>query len=129
MYKLLAATALLVVTSLPLPAQDTGVESNLPGAGFGAAPVQTPQSAPAVPTIEVYTRETIVDVTVTDAHGNPIRNLTRADFTISEDKKPQPIRGFSESGLATLFAPAAVQPVTPTLHSNDAPPRNRQRSR
>ncbi|HXE06489.1 MAG TPA: hypothetical protein VN612_01250, partial [Acidobacteriaceae bacterium] len=126
MLRLLAATTLLVLaTALPLRAQgnndDTGVESNLPGAGFGAPPAQPSPAAPVAPTIEVYTRETIVDVTVTDAHGNPIHGLTRNDFTISEDKKPQPIRGFSESDVATASAPAPLQPIAPTVHSNDRP--------
>jgi len=111
---LFAATIALAV---PIHGQgnneDTSVESKLASAAFGAAPV--------APTIEVYTRETIVDVTVTDARGNPIRGLTRNDFTISEDKKPQPTRGFSESDVATASAPAPLQPIAPTVHSNDRP--------
>ena len=53
-------------------------------------------SAPAAPTLHVYSRETIVDVLVTDDKGQPVRGLTRSDFTVEEDGKAQPIRGFYE---------------------------------
>jgi VWFA-related protein len=56
-----------------------------------------PTSAQTTPTLHVNARETIVDVTVTDNKGNPVHNLTRDDFTISEDGHPQPIRAFSET--------------------------------
>ena len=55
-----------------------------------------------------------VDVTVTDRHGQPVRNLTRDDFEIIEDGKPQPISNFYvvenaearvESGPAAAGAP------------------------
>ena len=61
---------------------------------------QTLQSAPpaAPPTLKVYARETVVDVTVTDAKGNPVHGLTQSDFTIKEDGKPQPIHSFEEFG-------------------------------
>lgn len=45
-------------------------------------------------TIEV--RVTNVDVVVTDREGKPVRGLTRDDFVLLEDKKPQPITNFSE---------------------------------
>jgi VWFA-related protein len=35
-----------------------------------------------------------VDVTVTDRHGRPVPNLTRNDFELFEDGKPQPISNF-----------------------------------
>ncbi len=74
---------------------------------------QTP--APA-PTLKVFSRETIVDVTVTDSKGNPIHGLTQADFTVKEDNKPQPIRSFEEFGRAT---PPPALPKLPRQHSGD----------
>ena len=59
--------------------------------------VQNPHE-PATPTIQVYSRETIVDVTVTDANGKPVTGLQQSDFTIEENGKPQPIRSFKEFG-------------------------------
>src|SRR5579859_5324648 len=69
------------------------VESNLPEAGF--AQPQTAQRSTA-PTLHVFSRETIVDVLVTDDKGQPVRGLTRSDFTVEEDSHPQPIRSFYE---------------------------------
>jgi len=85
------------------------VESNIPGAGFG-----TP--GPATPTIHVYSRETIVDVLVTDDRGQPVRGLTQSDFTVEEDGKPQPIRSFYEYDKTSPPAPARTLP--PNTYSN-----------
>ena len=84
----------------------TGVESNVPEAGFG----------PPTPTIQVYSRETVVDVLVTGADGQPVRGLTRSDFTIEEDGHPQPIRGFYEYDKAAPPAPAHTLP--PNTYTN-----------
>src|SRR3954470_1065003 len=53
-------------------------------------PVAAP--APLVEKIDVSVVN--VDVTVTDRHGQPVSNLTRNDFEILEDGKPQPISNF-----------------------------------
>lgn len=45
-------------------------------------------------TLEV--RVTNVDVVVTDRDGKPVRGLTRDDFAVLEDKKPQAITNFAE---------------------------------
>jgi VWFA-related protein len=75
---------------------------------------QTPAATPPQ-TLQVYSRETIVDVTVTDDQGNHVRNLTRADFTIAEDDKPQPIRSFKETAVTrTAILPAKLPPGTYT---------------
>jgi VWFA-related protein len=73
-------------------------------------------SAPAAPTLHVYSRETIVDVLVTDDKGQPVRGLTRSDFTIEEDGKAQPIRGFNEYDKASPPSPARTLP--PNTWSN-----------
>ena len=69
----IVAALTLSVFATRILAQTT-VESNVPGAGFD-------QSQPALPTLHVYSRETIVDVLVTDDKGQPVRGLTRSDFT------------------------------------------------
>lgn len=108
-----ASSAVLHLAALALAANtlaaQTTVESNLPEAGFGTPATPAPQT----PTLHVNARETLVDVTVTDAHGNPVHGLTRNDFTISEDGHPQPIRAFSE----TIPNPAPVTPL-PKLPPN-----------
>ncbi|MGA1983663.1 MAG: VWA domain-containing protein [Acidobacteriaceae bacterium] len=73
---------------------------------------------PSAPTIQVYSRETIVDVTVTDAKGNPVHGLTKDDFTVKEDGKDWPIKSFEE------FGTQAVQPLPklpPNVYSNVQP--------
>ena len=49
-----------------------------------------------------------IDATVTDAQGNPVTNLTREDFQLTEDAKPQTLTVFSHVGLP-------VQRVDPLL--------------
>jgi VWFA-related protein len=86
---------------------------------LSATPAQTPQppSATAATTIHVYSRETIVDVLVTDDKGQPVRGLTRDDFTVEEDGHRQPIRGFSEYDKAT--PPAPVRALPANTYTND----------
>jgi VWFA-related protein len=93
---------------------------------FAAAPTALAQSGTAaanqasppsnVPTIKVTSRETVVDVTVTDAKGNPVHGLKQSDFTVEEDGKPQPIRGFYEFDKTTHPAPARTLP--PNTYTN-----------
>ena len=84
---------------------------------------QSPQ-LPPVPTVQVYSREIVVDLTVTDSKGNPVHGLTRADFTVKEDGHPQAIRSFEE------FSPnpsddfvRPTSPTTPTPTSSRRPHR------
>ena len=60
--------------------------------GFSAAQQQTA----AAPTLKVYSRETFVDVTVTDAQGRPVHGLTRDDFTVLEDGAKMEPDSFAE---------------------------------
>lgn len=82
------------------------------------APANPPSPAAPAPTLKVYARETIVDVTVTDSKGNLVHGLTVADFTVKEDGKPQPIRSFEEFGSA---GPSVAQPppkLPPNVYTN-----------
>jgi VWFA-related protein len=58
----------------------------------GGAPPQSPQ--PPV-TFKVEVNYVEIDASVTDAQGNFVRNLTRDDFQIVEDGKPQTLTAFS----------------------------------
>ena len=55
---------------------------------------QAPQSPPR-PTFQLSVNYVDVDVTVTDAAGNFVTGLTRDDFQLLEDGKPQKIDAFS----------------------------------
>ena len=56
---------------------------------------QIQQGPPDTPTIRVTSRLVFLDVTVLDKKGRPVvSGLTKDDFTITEDKRPQPIFSF-----------------------------------
>lgn len=49
---------------------------------------------PPAPTLSVTSSLVFLDVTVLDKKGHPVDNLTKDDFAITEDKKPQRIFSF-----------------------------------
>ncbi len=51
----------------------------------------------------------MVDVSVADSDGNPVRDLKQSDFTISENGKPQPIHSFAQYDEI----PASIEPPPP----------------
>jgi VWFA-related protein len=58
-----------------------------------------------------------VDVVVVDRSGTPVQGLTRADFAVLEDGRPQQIREFQSVELPA-FAPT---PAAPDLRRGTAP--------
>ena len=85
------------------------------------APVQPPAAPqPAQPpvTFKVEVNYVEIDATVTDAQGAFVRTLTRNDFQVLEDGKPQTLATFSvvdipiERPDPPLFAKAAIPPDT-----------------
>lgn len=63
-------------------------------------PVKQPDPEPE--TIRISSRLVTVPVSVTDANGNPIRNLTAEDFVIEEDGVAQPVQTMGEPGKTPL---------------------------
>ena len=59
-----------------------------------------PQNVPSA-TLRVTSRLVMVDAVVTDKDGHPVKDLTAADFTVTENKKPQKIASFSYEDFAT----------------------------
>lgn len=84
--------AALLFTALMTRAQDISRKQ----AGGRSSPEQSGTSqADTTSTIKVTTRIVVVDVVVTDKKGDLIhRDLTRDDFTVLEDRRPQTIRSF-----------------------------------
>jgi VWFA-related protein len=78
----------------------------------------------SITTLKVTSRETVVDVTVTDKDGKPVHGLTRGDFTVQEDGKEQPIRSFEEFGSVTPAPTATSRKLPPNTYTNfqQAPP-------
>ena len=48
-------------------------------------PIRAQSAASPTPTIHVYSRETVIDVLVTDEKGQPVHGLTRSDFTVEDE--------------------------------------------
>jgi VWFA-related protein len=73
-----------------------GVMAALPG----ALPSMRAQEAAA--TIPVEVKVVTLPVTVRDKHGKIVRDLTKDDFTLQEDGRPQTIRYFSQDANLPL---------------------------
>ena len=66
--------------------------------GFG----QSPQAQDAAANIAVDVRVVTLPVTVRDSHGKIVRDLTKDDFVLQEDGRPQTIRYFSQEANLPL---------------------------
>ena len=86
-----------LICSLLLPAV---LESQNSSAAPATPAAQTP--APAVPTLSVDVNVVTLPVTVRDKHGKIVSNLTKDDFVLEEDSKPQSIRYFSQENNLPL---------------------------
>ena len=88
------------------------------GAAGAAAQAQqsaTRQESPT-PALRVTTRLVQANVVVTDKHGNPIAGLTKDDFSLLDDKKPQEIQVFSIATNSLSVEPSPALP--PDTYSN-----------
>lgn len=66
----------------------------------GQPPTKQPDPEPE--TIRISSRLVTVPVSVTDANGNPIRNLTAEDFVVEEDGVVQQVQTMGEPGKTPL---------------------------
>ncbi|SEG53896.1 VWFA-related domain-containing protein [Bryocella elongata] len=85
------------------------------------------QPAPPVVTLHAAARLVVVDVTVTDAHGNPVRHLPESAFHLAEGGRPQILAGMEEHSAASDAAAAAragagLPPLQPGVFTNLVPP-------
>ncbi len=82
---------------------------------------------PPEPTMHAEARVVQIDVVVTDSHGKPVTDLTKQDFTITDEGKPRAIDifGIENSGANRpgTVAPATPpsQPLPPHVFSNRNP--------
>jgi VWFA-related protein len=63
-----------------------------------------------------------IAVVVRDAKGAPVRDLTRGDFTLLEDDRPQTITSFDFEEVPTESAPAAEPGAPPSAAPPTVPP-------
>ncbi len=80
-------------------------------------PVVVSAQTAAVPTLRTGTQIVVVDVSVTDSHGNAIRNLKQPDFSVLEGGSAQAVTHFEEHA-APSAAELAKLPVMPKLEPN-----------
>jgi len=69
---------------------------------------QAPNSSPQErqPLVKAQTNAVVVDVVVTDHSGKPALGLSKRDFDLTEDGKPQAIDFFEEHSITSAPAPA-----------------------
>jgi VWFA-related protein len=77
---------------------------------------QDPAQAPKQPVFRAGTMLVPIDVRVLDAQGRPVTDLTAADFTVLEDRRPQKVAHFWTQGLAP--APS-VEPLAALQRSQE----------
>jgi VWFA-related protein len=89
--------------------------------GIAQTPPRSPSpaqktSADQAPVFSVSTRLVEVSVVVHDSHGEPVSDLKKEDFTITERGKPQAISFFSMASADRADAPSV--PLPPHIFSN-----------
>ena len=63
--------------------------------------------------LHMMVRRIPLDIVVTDKQGNPVKNLRKEDFTVTEDKKEQRILSFEYVDSAQAFIPPKLPPLPP----------------
>ena len=91
----------------------------------GQTPAATSEQGP--PTFSREVEVVRVDVVVTDKSGRPVTGLTKDDFILTDEGKPQLIETFESVQLEV--PPPSGEPVArPRLVTNDAPPPDASRT-
>ncbi|MBM3778350.1 MAG: VWA domain-containing protein [Acidimicrobiia bacterium] len=107
-------------TALILVSCGAVLSAQQPAPRAPATPSADTQQGPPV-TFRAEVNYVEVDATVTDADGNPVADLTRDDFEILEDGKPQRIESFSLVHIPIRPAEQplfATEPIEPDVQSN-----------
>ncbi|MFL6448030.1 MAG: VWA domain-containing protein [Bryobacteraceae bacterium] len=82
------------------------------------SPTQAPATPTPEPVIKVTTQLIQLSVVVHDHHGNPIADLKKEDFEVTDQGKPQNVSLFSVDSLAPSAPGANSAPATPTMPRN-----------
>ncbi len=94
------AFSLLLAASLALPAT-------------GQSPISSTKEVDgATLTLRASARLVSVDVVVTDSHGNAVTGLTKADFSVLENKSQQQINSFEEHRGSATTPASVLEPGT-----------------
>ena len=79
------------------------------------------QSSEPITTLHANTNLVVVDVVVTDAHDNPVHQLTAADFSLFENNREQQIKVFEEHSANQSTAQPPALHLDPGTFSNYSP--------
>jgi VWFA-related protein len=83
---------------------------------------EAPQQAEGtIPKFSSTSNLVIVDVTVKDKSGKPIENLKQADFSVTEDGKPQRVAVFEFQKLTDMPAPPPLVSLSDQVKLPEAP--------
>jgi VWFA-related protein len=119
---LLAALSAVAVPAQQAPQAAPPAAQSAPQAPQAPQALQAPQAPPdqAPLTFRIEINYVEVDAIVIDALGNPVNDLTAADFEVLEDGKVQSVTAFSlvnlpiERAERPLFAAAPIEPDVQT---------------
>ena len=108
-YAALLSSALLCASQVIGAQQDTSTPAG--------------QSSPPPYSTTVFkanVRRVVVDVVVTDSKGQAVRGLTKADFSVAEDGKPQQVLSFDANGFnpGMDYLPPTLPPEPPNTFVN-----------
>lgn len=77
---------------------------------------------PPIPTLHAEARVVQIDVVVTDSQGNPVDNLSKDDFTVTDDGRPRVIDIFSiNRGQPDTQVALPSKPLPPNVFTNRNP--------
>ncbi|HVR72488.1 MAG TPA: VWA domain-containing protein [Vicinamibacteria bacterium] len=90
---------------------------------LAASPLLAVQAPPPpTPVFPERTDLVVVDVVVADRKGNPVPGLTAADFSVHDEKQPQPIVSFEAVQLPPPAALEVLAAPAPRVVDNAGPP-------
>ncbi|MGH9517721.1 MAG: VWA domain-containing protein [Terriglobales bacterium] len=105
--------------------------SSVGKAEIATASAATPASEPAsispavqskapaeIPIFRSESQLVLMDVSVTDSHGAPVKGLQAGDFTLLENGRPQAIRVFETHGTESLHDATTEKPLPPGTYTN-----------
>ena len=72
-------------------------------------------------TLHIESRAVLVDVIVTDQHGNPVTGLKQDAFSVTEQGKPQTVSFFEEHRAGQAAEPVEFPKLPPNVFTNFSP--------
>ncbi len=120
MRRALAAFLALAISPIPGVAQGTSTQTVNPN----VTPPPPPQEKPDKPSrarLRSITDLVLIDAQVTDRSGKPLKGLTKEQFSILEDGKPQSLASFEYSDVETMET-AGTPEAQPLLVALGTPP-------